>query len=166
MAVNNICMRCGDHVATHLVELHRFGVVTRVALCDECYEKVGENLTAFVSYSDVFGFPASRAELVCPSCGMKFSSYQKTGLLGCPDCYTVFWNQLESQIKNIQGSVYHTGKVKKPDDGEDLMTEINELQKRIETAVKEKNYLEADRLNNILEKVMAEKSGKEGGERE
>jgi len=46
----------------------------------------------------------------CPRCGHSYVEFARTGLLGCPECYTAFADQLEPLIRRIQGKTRHEGK--------------------------------------------------------
>ncbi len=39
--------------------------------------------------------PVMRVLGACPICGFSAEDYRRTGHLGCPDCYTVFANELD-----------------------------------------------------------------------
>lgn len=47
----------------------------------------------------------------CPKCGLAFSDFKRTGLLGCSFCYEHFSAYLMPTIKRVQGGVLHTGKI-------------------------------------------------------
>ncbi len=53
----------------------------------------------------------SSNEPVCQRCGMTASNLIKDGRLGCPECYNAFSMILEKNLKTVQGSVEHHGKV-------------------------------------------------------
>ena len=53
----------------------------------------------------------SANEPVCQRCGMTASNLIKDGRLGCPECYNAFSMILEKNLKTVQGSVEHHGKV-------------------------------------------------------
>lgn len=46
----------------------------------------------------------------CPYCGSKLSVYYKTGMLGCPECYDWFENEIDQTLQSVQGSTKHIGK--------------------------------------------------------
>ncbi|MCD8200768.1 MAG: hypothetical protein LUD47_01670 [Clostridia bacterium] len=145
-----LCMRCGEREATHKIEQIVNGRYVKLYLCDECFVEMGGEIKNFMPFSDVFGMSSAPRETRCPTCGTAYSSYLKTGLLGCPDCYETFRAQLEGQIKKTQGALYHVGKDKPSDEERELAGEISELQERIQEAIKKENYPEAQRLQKIL----------------
>jgi protein arginine kinase activator len=45
----------------------------------------------------------------CPRCGTSYAVFQKSLLLGCAECYQVFDEQLEPQLRKLHGSTRHAG---------------------------------------------------------
>ncbi len=147
-----ICQHCKKRDATHSTVQQINGKVTKSYLCDICYEDVyGALKSGFPFWMDLLEGTPVEGEKRCDMCGMKFSEYEKTGLLGCPSCYDVFKNELLPHIEKIQGGVNHIGKVGKNYSTHDLIKRINALQKQLEQAIKASNYDEAGRINRIIE---------------
>ncbi len=46
----------------------------------------------------------------CKSCGRLLSEFYETGILGCPDCYKAFEEEIMPTVREIQGNTFHTGK--------------------------------------------------------
>jgi len=50
----------------------------------------------------------------CPGCGQSFTSFKKSGLLGCPACYHTFEDRIGPMIERAhEGGCNHVGKVPK-----------------------------------------------------
>lgn len=49
-------------------------------------------------------------QITCPSCGTGYDEFVKDSRFGCSDCYSVFGPLMEDSIKQLQGSLIHTGK--------------------------------------------------------
>lgn len=146
-----ICQHCKKREATHSYTTVINGVSTESRLCNECYLEIyGSIDSAFSMWTDILQSPRPAAEKRCGVCGMRFSEYEKTGLLGCASCYDVFKDELIPGILKIQGDINHVGKVGKNYSSHDLNREINALQQKLEQAVREKNYVEADKLNRRI----------------
>lgn len=47
---------------------------------------------------------------ICKTCGTRFSYFYNTGMLGCPDCYKHFEQEIVSALKKVQGATFHVGK--------------------------------------------------------
>lgn len=157
-----ICQHCKTREATHSYTSVINGVVMESKLCDECYlELYGSIESAFSMWSNILQSPKPVAEKRCSFCGMTFSEYERTGLLGCASCYDVFKEELVPHIMKIQGDINHVGKVGKNYTSHDLTREINDLQQKLERAVRDKNYGEADKLNK---RIMSLNKRLNGGE--
>ena len=48
---------------------------------------------------------------VCGSCGTRLSDFYKTGIVGCENCYSVFKEEIENAVSEIQVGNVHKGKV-------------------------------------------------------
>lgn len=47
---------------------------------------------------------------VCARCKTTLSSFYKTGMLGCEQCYKAFENEIKVTLQKIQGRTFHVGK--------------------------------------------------------
>ncbi len=85
-------------------------------------------------------------EKICPSCKTRLSSFYNTGMLGCPDCYKAFENEIKLALEKMQGTTFHVGK--KPS--------IDELEKNLlleyELLLKEKQRANMEgRFSDMLQ---------------
>ncbi len=143
------CMICGVNPATHSLTKISNGKVSTLFLCDNCYQEYKGEIGTKFSLGDIFGNRRTINEKTCSDCGMTFSEYAKTGILGCPNCYSVFKEELLPRIMKIQGDTTHVGKVEKFE-RHDLLKMLASLQKKLEEAVSSHQYAEADRLNKQI----------------
>jgi protein arginine kinase activator len=96
-------------------------------------------------------------EKICPSCGCRLSSFIKTGMLGCPDCYNQFESQILSALKNVQGKTFHTGKKPKMDSLErELMRDYQRLLEEKEKAGLEGRFSDMAKINRYLTDISDE----------
>jgi protein arginine kinase activator len=49
-------------------------------------------------------------DAMCPSCGLSFSNYRPTLMLGCSECYEAFGDSLRRDLRRIHGSDEHHGR--------------------------------------------------------
>lgn len=56
------------------------------------------------------GEAAGTPDMRCGVCGLPFSAYRKTMILGCDRCYESFEDQLRHDIRKIHGSLEHKGR--------------------------------------------------------
>jgi len=56
------------------------------------------------------GDPKPASELICPSCGLSYSNYRPSLMLGCSDCYAAFEAALSADLRRIHGHQQHKGR--------------------------------------------------------
>lgn len=109
----------------------------------------------FDLFSDFFDlFPVYYEEKTCPQCGMTYSRLQKSGRVGCAECYNVFRNPIESTVRQTHRSNSHTGKIP-PGCAEELRKKrrYEELKKEISAAVSAEDYEKAAKLHKELKEL-------------
>ncbi|HIX47079.1 MAG TPA: hypothetical protein H9737_05250 [Candidatus Borkfalkia faecigallinarum] len=151
-----LCSNCKKHQATHLIR--REGE-REMALCDECFEKLGDAAVCFGDEPDFFvSFLQPEGEdgkeKRCPVCGCTFGDYMRTGVLGCAACYQAFRAELEPTIRRIHGKTVHEGK--RPLANERmfrLLDEQKSMRSELERALREKRMKDADEINRALRRL-------------
>ena len=160
-----LCDKCKKNTATIKYQQIYNGKQTTMNLCSQCASK-GVTVNPFeLGSMDLNEFVASvfnltgagpKEELKCPVCGYTLGRFNKTGLLGCDKCYEAFRKNLESVIRNIQGSTqYITDKAPEPDPAD----EIAKLRAELYEAVKREEYEKAVILRDQLKEL--EKGGEQ-----
>jgi protein arginine kinase activator len=157
-----ICQQCKKNVATtNFIEIVG-GESFELHLCDKCYaQKYGEfeEQATGAMLSGLFG-EQNNQDKVCEVCGMRFSDYEKTGLLGCPSCYDVFKEELLPSIARIQGQVRHIGREGGDYSSEhDLRMQLRLMQDKLEGAIRAGDYAEAGRLNDKMKAIKKKLGG-------
>lgn len=112
-----------------------------------------QNLIAGLLEGDpgVYQQPTAGKELYCPHCGLTFTDFRNTGLLGCADCYTNFQSGLEPLLKRVQGSTNHIGKVPKRGGGKArIKKEITDLRQELQQAIGREDYERAAKLRDEI----------------
>lgn len=149
-----LCQRCKKNIATeHFTDVIN-GESFESHLCAKCsaemngglHSKMSEEICAWL-----FGSPAPKK--VCPVCGTTYADYEKTGLLGCASCYDIFKEELLPVINAIHGRTEHVGKVETNNDEHGLYRQLKGLQEQLETALREKRYQDAGRLNKRIYEI-------------
>ena len=96
-------------------------------------------------------------EKICSNCGRRLSSFMKTAMLGCPDCYTQFEPQIISALKNVQGKTFHVGKKPKFDTVEkELLRDYQRLLEEKEKAGLEGRFSDMAKINRYLSDIQEE----------
>ncbi len=148
-----LCQRCKKRPATVYHSEIINGEKCTLSLCAQCFgEAYGqfEEEMADAILSGLFGETEQRQK-VCPACGMRFSDYERSGLLGCPSCYDVFNEELLPHIARIQGNTRHVGKEGGVYTSEhDYRRRLQILQANLERALKCGDYAEAGRINDKM----------------
>lgn len=97
-----------------------------------------------------------KKEKSCPVCGLKFIDFEKSGFLGCPDCYKTFKEELRPILLNFHGNVKHVGKKK----GEKFSIEsfyenkLKRLKKELEYAIEEERYEDAAKIRDKINELV------------
>jgi len=97
-----------------------------------------------------------KKEKNCLVCNLKFVDFEKSGYLGCPNCYETFKDELKPILLNLQGNFKHIGKKK----GEkftldtSLESEIKRLKRELEYAIEEERYEDAAKIRDKINKLI------------
>ena len=106
-----------------------------------------------------------RSQLSCPECNHTSDDFQKTGRLGCSQCYTTFKEILIYVLPLMHKDLIHKGKtIKKlesmpielPARGPSKNSQIkkvNEIEKNLQTAIENENFELAAILRDKLVKI-------------
>lgn len=174
-----LCERCGKNEASvHLTRIIN-GKKEEMHLCEKCAGEssqfnIDDNNLGFQSLlsgilnhnfsnneSSIYA-ESSSDDFICQNCGLSYQEFTQKGLFGCEECFNDFDEKLDSLFKRIHGNIRHTGK--RPVSFREKMeaeSEISELNKKMQTAVKEENFEMAaeirDKIHAIKENMEADK---------
>ncbi len=96
-------------------------------------------------------------DLQCPSCGLDFTRYRQTYMLGCPACYDAFGEALESDIRKIHGATEHTGgRTQSQERLVDFRARLKSLKHELDEAVREEDFDKAAKLRDKIRTVQEE----------
>ena len=188
------CERCGKQEAVvRVTRISSDGYATTINLgnCEECLAERKYSVGAAPSFAPTLkgmlkevvepitalsteeAEASTTSDLQCPSCGLEFASYRATGMLGCPDCYDSFEDQLVPELERYHRTTRHL-----PDPDELRRREIvhltdvlGRLREDIRQAVDAEDFGEAawiQREAAVIEAIVAslaaklEAAGKEG----
>lgn len=108
--------------------------------------------------------PPLQAEPSCRHCGMTYSEFAQSGVLGCARCYEEMGPQLLPLIKRIQGTTSHSGKVPKRTGGiARKRREVEGLRRQLEQAIQNEQYEEAASLRDQIRQMETEIKAGGGG---
>jgi len=109
------CMKC-DKPATHKITKIIKGKVYDILLCNEHAQQFspwiksgGQSHLIEILHQILKQQEEMLTETgpVCPTCGLTWSAYRKTLLLGCSDCYDAFADVLENDLRKMHGVPSH-----------------------------------------------------------
>lgn len=84
-------------------------------------------------------------EKKCPNCKNTLSSYRKTGMLGCMECYKIFEDEVNSYVNKIYNGDTHKGKFPSNHKGD-----YENISLKLKRALDNEDYIEAARLRELL----------------
>lgn len=114
-----LCQICKQRMATvHYTRILNQQKV-EMYVCEQCARENNElkiNIHKLLSgimgvepMGELHGQPAVMTK--CDKCGMTIEEFNKTGMLGCTNCYEVFGDSIQTMLKRIHGNVKHHGKI-------------------------------------------------------
>ena len=148
-----LCEECGQHEAEVIVTTVVNGQSTTRHLCRECVKKykTGDIQAMLAAMLSAIGQKQQAPDIACPRCGETYQEFQKTGMLGCPECYQAFRKELTPLITRVQGRAQHAGRRPPVSEAEQKrLLLMEELRTKMEAAVAEENFEEAARLRDEL----------------
>ena len=158
------CQICNENMATiHLTEIEK-GVNKEIHLCEACYQNEKKNVIVEPTPSvddliknlvkSIDQAAAQDEKIRCTVCGTSYSDFQKKGLFGCPQDYSVFKASVLPLLEKIHGSTEHKGKIpKSAASGKSNAEQLIILRKELEDAIKNEMYEKAAGIRDDITKL-------------
>ncbi len=153
-----LCEECGERQAEVVMTTVINGESTSRHLCRECLKKyqTGDLQSVLAAVLSAMAEKKQVPEITCPRCGETYAEFQKTGMLGCAECYAAFRRELTPLITRVQGRTQHAGRRPPVSEEEQArQTRMEALRAQMEAAVAEENFEEAARLRDELRAIAA-----------
>ncbi|MBO4925673.1 MAG: UvrB/UvrC motif-containing protein [Clostridia bacterium] len=153
-----LCEECGERQAEVVMTTVINGESTSRHLCRECLKKyqTGDLQSVLAAVLSAMAEKKQVPEITCPRCGETYAEFQKTGMLGCAECYAAFRRELTPLITRVQGRTQHAGRRPPVSEEEQArLTRMEALRAQMEAAVAEENFEEAARLRDQLRAIAA-----------
>lgn len=175
-----LCDNCHQREATVHQTVITNGKKRESHLCEPCARESGtlksfsfpnlsiqQLLGSFLGTDPFHGTtlkPPLKAEPVCRHCGMTYTEFSRSGVLGCAHCYEEMGPHLLPLIKRVQGSTAHAGKVPKRTGGlARKRHDLEAMRRQLQAAVQGERYEEAAKLRDRIKQMEQElKAGGEG----
>ncbi len=172
-----LCENCKKNTAnTHIKKIIN-GNVQEYHLCSECAKELGFSdtmpgfgslmgLSANSLFGSLFSDALTGTEPVaevkrCPGCGISFDDIAKTGLCGCPQCYTTFYDQLLPSLSRIHGKLEHLGKISAASGKSAKQIKLKSLEADLKKAVDEQRYEDAAKIRDEILSLKSENGGED-----
>lgn len=180
-----LCQKCNKNEANVRYTEIINGEKKEMMLCEECSHKLGLENISFnmpIDFSSFFGglledeeynseefMPLFQTvkELKCDNCNMTYDEFINQGKFGCPECYEVFSNKIDSLLKRLHGSNKYIGrkalssnlenkeeKVKEKTEKEDTKkSKLEKLQEDLKKAIAEERYEDAAKIRDKIKNI-------------
>jgi protein arginine kinase activator len=175
-----VCEICGRPATVHVTTIAN-GRREDHYLCESCARERGDlnlfgdaqqmlenwiqGITGLAAGAMPTAPPVSAPDPTCHTCGLSFSEFARTGLLGCPDCYAAFRDLLAPVIRRAQGQGTHTGKVpRRAGRGLRREADLRRLREELQRAIQREAYEEAARLRDEIRRLEQEGASPAAGE--
>ena len=94
---------------------------------------------------------------ICKACGTRLSTFYKTLMLGCPNCYKAFESEIIASAQKMHGATSHVGKTPKTGGvDKDFIMEYNDLLKEKEEAILKGDFLRVNELSQNINELAKE----------
>lgn len=116
------CDNCDNEATVHELTV-KSGIKVEKHLCDQCAREQGIAVQSHPPIADLITKhlmqqsmagptrPPPRKLNACSSCGLSYAEFRQGGLLGCPECYKAFEEQLGPLLERAhEGATHHVGK--------------------------------------------------------
>lgn len=156
------CKVCGATASVH-VGFITDGALVQAHFCHDHAKASGVLQTgayALIAESElVKKVPAhERDGPMCPECGYNLRLWKQTGRLGCPECYTVFHDEVQQLLPGMHRGTEHQGRIpRRQISPETVGNRIKALQKALDRAIEDERYEDAavarDEMSELREKL-------------
>jgi protein arginine kinase activator len=165
-----ICQDCQENEATiHLTQVINNQKVV-LNLCEECAKRRGFDnplknvpfpLADFLSSMVSETLSKSSEELdkkTCPQCKLSYSTFAKTGKLGCGECFAAFRQPLQDLLRKVHGSNLHRGKrYASAGNKMEPLKEEARLKEELQQAVQNEDFERAAQLRDLIKEIQVNK---------
>ncbi len=115
----------------------------------------------FKELSDISKKIVEKENRLCPVCGTSFRNITRTGIVGCPECYSIFKNDIRKMLETNGVKEIYKGSM--PSRLSSIRSVLNDriiLQNKLNDALKDENYEKAAMYRDYLKAL--EKSAVSG----
>ena len=159
-----LCEKCRKNKAIiHVVKIVN-GKKSEAMLCEKCARELSSMpLREAISNKDNSIFENkskdffsmfekdNKFEVICKRCGTTYGEVEKTGKVGCSECYDSFRESLVDKVKEVQGYDEHVGKMPEGEKNKVINSKkVNELKEELEKAIVKEEYEKAAAIRDEI----------------
>jgi len=142
-----LCQSCGKNEASIHVTRVADGHTQESHLCLACAAAANVGLSDL--FAGLIGEESNKGQ-VCPKCGISLKEVQKSGRLGCPECYTHFQTALAPLLGRVQGGAGHKGRTPAASPEAQREKTLKELREQMNAAVSQEDFEQAAVLRDKI----------------
>lgn len=145
---HHLCAECANHVQGGVGTMNLFDAFKSNGIFDDFLLKNDFFTQALYPQGSV-----PHHVKRCSQCNSSFADFNRTGRLGCAQCYKAF-PEVESLVRRVQGSTAYEGRY--PKRGANVFYQarkIQELRHKIEELVRQEQYEEAAKLRDQIKEL-------------
>ncbi len=157
-----ICDICHKKEAVIFVEQTSKNEVKKIHLCADCAaergistmmgEEMGKSLNAI--FKELAKHIKNVPDKACPVCGLHLSKFKVTGQLGCPECYSIFKDEISEYMQShgIKGQ-YSGSMPRRLSSFRSILTDRADVQVKLEKAIEKEDYEKAAFYRDYLKAI-------------
>ena len=166
------CENCASKEAViKLVRIERGGQVNSTWVCQDCAAEMSPYQAKLLQKPTLESLlkelakpepgqargAASSEPDPCPSCGLPFRAYKATAMLGCPDCYEAFADELERDLMKVHQATRHvgTGTAAAGEVAQDTQRRLRAVREELAEAVESEDFARAAFLRDEAARLEA-----------
>ena len=157
-----LCDFCCKNEANIFLEQVGKNSKTKICLCKNCADVRGidpsmnpENNKNIISVFEEF-FEKKNAtdpenKILCSVCGRSLAIIRKTGIAGCPECYSTFAEEIHEMLRNFGIHQNYTGTLpRRLVNFRNTLTDRMDIQLKLEESVRNEDYEKAAIYRDFL----------------
>lgn len=135
----SVCMKCAEDQ----------GITNPLAGLPEVFGKIVANIIGEQLLAETEESPRSSSRR-CPKCNRSLDKFEKTGLLGCEECYHAFEKELAVLLRRIHGSSKHIGSRPRPRRVVSTERDLVKLRAELAQAIGSEKFERAAELRDLI----------------
>lgn len=136
----SICVKCAEEK----------GITNPLAGLPEVFGKIVANILGEQALEEIEERAERKGGRRCPGCNISLNEFEKTGLLGCDQCYETFAKELAILLRRIHGSNKHIGSRPRPRRVVSTERDLVKLRKELTEAIGKEKFERAAELRDLI----------------